>query len=221
MGQENGDAMFKSYKKPFQPQCTPGILSRSTLAPFFLLAGVLLFGYAPAQAAPLRLETEPQPQVEFVAVGRPSALKIKGTGVELNPSLSLEKGILQGKVEFSLASLETGLGLRDKHMKEKYLEVEKFPKSTFELSETPLPQELVTGKTPEMEIPFKGKLTLHGVTRDITVTARLTKKENRYQVATLFEVKLPEYAIDIPKFAGITVAEDVKLEVKFTVSESL
>ena len=221
MGQENGDAMFKSYKKPFQPQGAPRILSQSTLAPFLLFAGLLLLGYAPVQAAPLRLETEPQPQVEFVAVGRPSALKIKGTGIELNPSLSLEKGVLRGKVEFSLASLETGLGLRDKHMKEKYLEVEKFPKSTFELNETPLPQDLVTGKIPEMEVPFKGKLTLHGVTRDITVAARLTKKENRYQVATLFEVKLPEYAIDIPKFAGITVAEDVKLEVKFTVSESL
>jgi polyisoprenoid-binding protein YceI len=174
-----------------------------------------------ALAGALQLQEGASPQVEFNATGRPSALKIKGTGTQLKPQLELTQGKLKGSVEFDLTSLETGLSLRDKHMKEKYLEVEKFPKSTFELNETPLPEALTQpGNGAESPLPLKGKLTLHGVTREVDVTATASKAEGVFKIQAQFDIKLTDYGISIPKFAGITVAEDVKLNISLSLNEA-
>jgi polyisoprenoid-binding protein YceI len=168
-----------------------------------------------AQSGTYSLDPTTPPRVEFVAIGRPSALKIKGSGNELMLAITLEKDLLRGKVEFSLASLDTGLSLRDRHMKEKYLEVEKFPKSTFEILEGTLPADLISNEVAEAEVILKGKLTLHGVTRDLTTAAKVKKKGTTYEIQAPLEVKLPDFQIEIPKFAGITVAEDVKIDIRF------
>jgi len=169
----------------------------------------------PKTASVFSLDPSSPPQVEFVAIGRPSALKIKGSGRELLLAITLEKDQLQGKVDFSLASLDTGLSLRDRHMKEKYLEVEKFPKSTFEILEGTLPAELISNEAAEAEVILKGKLTLHGVTRELNTAAKVKKKGPAYEIQAPLEVKLPDFQIEIPTFAGITVAEDVKIDIHF------
>ena len=83
------------------------------------------------------------------------------------------------KVVVPLAGLQTGIALRDKHMREKYLEVEKYPDAVLELpwSGVKLPED---GQTVEATAP--GKMTLHGKTKDVQVKYRIVRTGNRYQV---------------------------------------
>ena len=63
--------------------------------------------------------------VEFCsATGHPSALHVDGKGVGLK-DLSISQNNVTGTVSFDLNTLDTGISMRNEHMKEKYLEVTK------------------------------------------------------------------------------------------------
>lgn len=189
--------------------------------PSLALAVILAFFSAPqpALAGPLPLlKGAPEPQVLFKAIGRPSALKIEGKSQALSSQLALEKNELKGSVELSLATLETGLALRDRHMKEKYLEVEKHPITRLEISPIQLPASLLGAPGGSETVKIPGQLTLHGVTKPVEAQATLTRKEQALQVQASLALKLPDYGIEIPKFAGITVAEDVTIDVTFSLT---
>src|SRR5438046_2728106 len=71
-------------------------------------------------------------EVEFLATGRPSALKIRGKIKEdakdaLTGKLQVTGANVTGTAKLALDMLDTGIDLRNKHMKEKYLETGKFP----------------------------------------------------------------------------------------------
>src|SRR5579863_2237042 len=66
---------------------------------------------------------------EFIATGKPGFIKIDGLGKGLTGRLALTGNEVSGQATFPLATLDTGVGLRDKHMKDEYLEVQKFPEA--------------------------------------------------------------------------------------------
>src|SRR5262249_13868215 len=72
--------------------------------------------------------------VEFLAIGKPSFIKIHGKGNSASGKLSVEAEKIKGDFAFDLSSLDTDIEKRNEHMKTKYLEVSKFPKATLELS---------------------------------------------------------------------------------------
>ncbi len=149
-------------------------------------------------------------QVTFEAIGKPSFLKIKGQGEGPEGEISITDNV-KGSFKFKMASLDTGIGLRNDHMKNKYLEVEKFPTAELKIDE-------VTGfnaATPEATaLPFKGSLTIHGVTKPVTGTVDVKKKATGYNATANFETKITDYAIAIPSYAGVTVADSVKVSVQ-------
>jgi polyisoprenoid-binding protein YceI len=151
----------------------------------------------------------------FHAVGHPSAIKINGTGACPKGTLSIgADGKIAGELTLDIASLDTGISMRTNHMKEKYLEVEKFPQAKLQITEIALPAG-DAGKTDyaEDKVPFQGNLTLHGVTKPVTGTAHIERHGASSSVHAEFAVKITDYAINVPVFAGITVADDVSLEV--------
>jgi hypothetical protein len=115
--------------------------------------------------------------VEFLAVGNPSAVKIRGTmknetnAPALKGQLLIDGNNITGETSFRLESLDTGIDLRTKHMKEKYLETQKFPLATLKLKKLELPEPFTGQKLSKKDLPFAGGLTLHGVTHDLTGTA--------------------------------------------------
>ncbi len=106
--------------------------------------------------------------VEFLAIGKPSFIKIHGKGTAPSGKLSLDGRKVSGQFEFELSSLDTGIETRNEHMKTKYLEVGKYPKASLELkSASPLAG--WTLKTPKVnDAEFNGVLTLHGVSKPVT-----------------------------------------------------
>jgi polyisoprenoid-binding protein YceI len=114
---------------------------------------------------------------------------------------------VKGALTVDLQSLETGIGLRDKHLKTTYLEVEKGP----EFSEARLQDirvERLKGKT-----TFRGLLTLHGQQREVSGTADIKPAGNGYRMEATFPVKVSEFQIPEPTYLGVGVADEVTVRV--------
>lgn len=147
--------------------------------------------------------------VQFVAKGRPALISIKGTGDGATGSLSEMNGTISGEIQFHLKSLKTGIDLRDSHLKDKYLEVGKFPIATVKIRDFAIPNQ------PNESHRFIGILNLHGMDRPIEGEA-VVSGESRI-VSANFKIKLSDFNIEIPSFQGITVAEEVEIKVEASV----
>lgn len=151
-------------------------------------------------------------KVEFVAIGKPAMLKIKGTGKGPSADLKSAEGKISGQFKMDLQSLESGIGMRDEHMKKKYLEVEKFPEATLVFTDFPEP------KAADSESAFKGVLKLHGVEKPIEGQLRLQTAEKNIGIKAHFQIKLSDFQIEIPSYAGIKVADQVEVDVQTEVT---
>lgn len=102
--------------------------------------------------------------------------------------------------------------LMREHFNEKYLETEKFPKSTFIGK--------ITGynanTAAEQKVNANGKLTIHGVTKDINVPGTLHFVNGKVMMKSKFMVKLADYNIKIPTLVWQNIAEEVEVKIEFT-----
>ena len=154
--------------------------------------------------------------IQFLAVGRPSFLKIKGKGSAPQGSLFIQKSGIRGSISFNLDSLDTGIKLRNEHMKHKYLEIHKFPKAELKIIKISLPDTLWTDISTSLEnVPYEGTLSLHGNQKKIDGLARIKREENDLNITSQFKIKLKDFGIETPSFKGITVSEDVDVSVSF------
>jgi polyisoprenoid-binding protein YceI len=107
----------------------------------------------------------------------------------------------------SVASVDTRNARRDAHLRSRdFFDVERFPKLTFESSEIrPLDRET---------FKIAGDLTMHGVTRPITLTAELHGTEDdpsgnqRVELEVGGELNRGDYGMT---FGGVMVSDKVKL----------
>lgn len=127
-----------------------------------------------------------------------------GKSANLNGLIDLEKNVLDFYVD--LNTLETGIGLRDRHMRENYLETKKYPYAEF-TGKINAPPSLSTGQT--ASVIAKGTFKIHGIEKEIEVPGKLTQlKEGEMQLDASFTVLLGDYKIDIPKVVFYELAEE-------------
>lgn len=102
--------------------------------------------------------------------------------------------------------------LMREHFNEKYMETDLFPRSTF--------QGRVTGfdKTAkgEQKVKAVGKLTMHGVTKDVEAPGVLEINEGHVTMKSKFIVLLKDYNIKIPTIVWQNIAEKVEVKIDFT-----
>ena len=149
-------------------------------------------------------------KVEFLAIGKPSAIKIRGKGEKLESKLQLAGKTLTGQFVFDLTSLNTGIDTRDEHMKEKYLETGKFKTAELKLKSLALAQDICKEDVKIEKSPFEGTLNLHGVEKDVTgeFDVKASKGSGHSQVR--FNILITDYKIDIPTYMGIKVTDKVE-----------
>lgn len=174
-----------------------------------ILSSLLIFASA-ALATPMKL-TSNGGTVEFFAITKPSFVKIHGIGQSASSDINIDGEKVAGTFEFDLATLDTGMAGRNDHMRDKYLQVKEFPKAKLEITGMDLKQPLKLGETTVSEAPFKGNLTLHGVTKPVTGTYSLEKSGD---VNAKFSIQLSDYKIAQPSFMAITVRQDIDVQVK-------
>ena len=146
-------------------------------------------------------------EVNFTAVGRPAFIKATGILPIEKADFKINEGKLSGSLMVPLTKLDSGIETRDEHLKEKYLEVGKYPEAMLILENIAL-ESIKSGSKVE------AKLKLHGIEKmiPIEVEAHMTGKE--LDVKAGFEVILTDFSIELPSFQGITAAKNVKIKVE-------
>lgn len=118
-------------------------------------------------------------------------------------------------LEVDMASLDTGIGKRNSHMRENHLETDKYPKAIFAGASVLGPEGAALAPGKPVAFECEGDFTLHGVTKRLRVTVEVTLRDARtLAFKTSFKVPLADYRIERPKFLFLKLGEvqDVTIE---------
>ncbi len=98
------------------------------------------------------------------------------------------------------------------HFNENYIESDQFPKSEFKgiISNNSSVNYTTNG---EYKVSVKGKLTMHGITKDVETTGSLTIKNGKIAANSVFTVLLADYKITIPGLVADKVSKTAKIVV--------
>lgn len=140
--------------------------------------------------------------VEFLS--KASLNEFTGKSSDLNGLIDLDKNLLDFFVD--LNTIKTGIGLRDRHMRENYLETKKFPYAEF-TGQINSPKEMTKGQS--IKVTATGKFKVHGIEREIEVPGTITLiNENSIQLNATFKILLSDYQIAIPTIVFYELAEE-------------
>ena len=120
---------------------------------------------------------------------------------------------LAGDLSVDLSTLDTGIDLRNTHLRDKYLEVGKGPGFAKASLKNIVLERAASGLSGTTR--FTAELTVHGVTRPVSGEARLHPTPAGTRVQASFPVHLPDFAIAKPRYLGVGVKDDVQVKVTF------
>jgi polyisoprenoid-binding protein YceI len=161
-------------------------------------------------AAASRLKVEGQS--EFVAVGKPGFIKIHGQGEGLKGELVVAGNKVSGELIFPVGELNTGVGLRDRHMKDEFLEAGKYPEVKLVLKEVALPADPEKNGFKQTQIPFTGTLTVRGISKPLTGTIDLATDAGKTHGDARFEVKMSDFGFRKAEYLGLKVEDAVQVK---------
>jgi polyisoprenoid-binding protein YceI len=119
-------------------------------------------------------------------------------------------GAVKGNFTVDLIKLETGISLRDRHLRNNYLEVQKgsdFAVAKFDNIKI----QKLAGKT-----TFSGTMTLHGHQHDVSGTADLQQDGKGYKVDASFPLHISWFQIPEPTYLGVGVSDEISIHVVLT-----
>jgi polyisoprenoid-binding protein YceI len=111
------------------------------------------------------------------------------------------------RIEADLTRLTSDESRRDNAIRQRGLESERFPTATLELAgpirlaEAPVQGQEVRGQG-------KGRLTVHGVTRQVDLDLRGRWNGSTIQVVGQLPVRMSDYQIEAPRFGPVVSIED-------------
>lgn len=145
-------------------------------------------------------------RVVFHATGSPGFLNIEGTTSSITVGSSAETLTFTVPID----TVETGIALRDRHLRETYVDTATFPNAVLEV-----PLALVSwpvGATVDGTV--QARFTTHGVTQPVPVTYTLTERDGTTRVKASFPFDVSAHGITIPSYLGVTIAPTMTAEVK-------
>ena len=151
--------------------------------------------------------------------------KVTGT-ITIDDSLDLRKK-LGAEFEVDLASIDTGIPLRNEHMRDNFLETKKFPKATFKLKSITSGATVLKDKQ-KVHLKAIGDFTVHGKTVqkevpiDVTYFKLCPSTEGKFkncdliQIRSTFSVPFKDHEIKRPEVVFQKLADTVFLSVNAT-----
>lgn len=121
------------------------------------------------------------------------------------------------RVEVELATLDTGIALRDQHMRENHLETDRFPLAIFRgariLPDAPSGERRLTAAPQSVEIA--GEFELHGVRRPLQLPVQISLRSDgeptRLAIECRFRVRLSDFGIARPQFLVMKLSDDQEI----------
>jgi polyisoprenoid-binding protein YceI len=116
---------------------------------------------------------------------------------------------MRAEIIVNTVSMETGNRMRDKKMRNDFLQVAQYPTIRFRLTQCTIAEGLPEGKS--RNATAKGEFTLHGVTRQIAVPVRITRTATAISVFPAFALQLSTYGIQRPEFLFMKLSETITI----------
>jgi polyisoprenoid-binding protein YceI len=115
-----------------------------------------------------------------------------------------------GSIEVSIEinSFEFEYELMQEHFNEEYMESDKFPQATFKGK---ILQDISSFEE-EIDVDASGELTMHGVTKEISVKAIISKEKDYTIVKCKIPVAFKDFGVDEPSILSKSVAKDVEVK---------
>jgi polyisoprenoid-binding protein YceI len=112
------------------------------------------------------------------------------------------------QLSINMGALDTGVALRNKEMRERYLETPQHPTATFKSVSVAGPASIAPNQPADLNVT--GDFTLHGVTKRMTIPVRVVLiPDGRIHATSHFNVKMPEFGISVPHNVLVTVNDEV------------
>ena len=150
-------------------------------------------------------------KVYFNATAKSSPEIVDATNEKATSILDVSTGQLEFAVLMKAFIFEKAL--MEEHFNENYVESDKFPKASFKGSITNL-NEINLLKDGIYHAKIIGKLTIHGITRDVQTTSGITVKGNSIYAKSDFKITLMDYGIEIPSIVKDKVANDATINIQ-------
>jgi polyisoprenoid-binding protein YceI len=135
----------------------------------------------------------------------------------VNKSVTCVLDTKTGNVQFAvlMKSFEFERALMQEHFNENYVESSKFPKAEFKgmISDN---ANVNYTKDGVYKVKVKGKLTIHGETKDIESDGVVIVKDGKINVASTFSVALADYKISIPQLVADKLGKTANIIVDCT-----
>lgn len=193
--------------------------SVSRLRVTLLTAFYLLFGGVSVSAAPYVLDTKAKNRVEFHSKATLESFSGKAKGITAEFDIDpVALNSAEGKVTVDLRTLDTGIDLRNKHMRENHLHTDSFPNAVFELDS--VAGTAASADTPAM-LTLHGTMTIHGTSKGVSTPATISGLgSDAIRVQAEFPLRITEYGVPRPEFLFLKLAEEVRIIVDLTLSPS-
>ncbi len=119
-----------------------------------------------------------------------------------------------GDVAFQvpIKSFKFEKSLMQEHFNENYMESDKYPKAEFKGKIANL-SAVNFSKDGQYNVTASGKMTIHGVTRDVTAPGTITVKGNQVTAASKFRVRTADYGIKVPGVVENKIAKEIEVTV--------
>ncbi len=117
--------------------------------------------------------------------------------------------------EVNLDALDTGIGLRNRHMKENYLETFRYPYAQF--NGKIIKEDAESNN--KSKVTVDGEMFIHGVAKKLTISGTIEKNKPSYRIQSEFTIKLSDYKIEVPSLMFMRISEEIKLVLDFFIKE--
>lgn len=176
----------------------------------YLLLSLIL--YISSFAAEYHVNREADNQVRFIS--KTSVLDFDGVTDQIDGYVSWEKANIMNNnkfyLEVPLATLDTGIGLRNRHMRRHSLETDKYPFAKYEGNISAA--DTVNADT--LNLVLNGTFSIHGFQNKHKVNVNAIAVNDGYVTRAEFQIKLTDYNIKIPDIMIMKVEEIIDVEVR-------
>ena len=131
-----------------------------------------------------------------------------------NKTVAAVLDIKTGALQFSvlMKSFEFEKALMQEHFNENYVESDKFPKADFKGSVTNN-SSVNYSKDGTYNTIVKGKLTIHGVTREVEAPGTIKIEGGKIDASSVFNVLLSDFNVSIPSVVKDKISNSIKINV--------
>ena len=195
--------LFYSAPNPFCIFLAEIKLMQKLLLPFLLLAVTIAFGQSKYMTKSGSMSFE---------ASQPSFEPIEATHSAVSALLNADTG------ELAVLALVRGfrfpLALMEEHFNENYIESHQYPKTSFKGSILNFDSNALSNQPRTVQLT--GELSMHGVTKLISVSATITQSDEQITLTSSFSVKTSDFGIKIPSLVRKQIDENVQVEVSLT-----